>query len=126
MIGYVTLGTNDMERGAKFYDELLAEIGAKRFMEMDTFIAWATDPQAPGLSITKAFDGNPATVGNGVMVALVVDSTDKVDSLHAKALELGAQDEGAVGPRGEGGFYAGYFRDLDGNKLNVFCMTQTD
>ena len=125
MIGYVTLGTNDMERGAKFYDELLAEIGAKRFMEMETFIAWSTDPAAPGLSITKPFDGNPATVGNGVMVALQVDSNDKVDSFHAKALELGAQDEGAAGPRGDGGFYAGYFRDLDGNKLNVFCMTQS-
>ncbi len=124
MIGYVTLGTNDMERGAKFYDELLAEIGAKRFMEMETFIAWATDPQAPGLSITKPFDGNAATVGNGVMVALQVDSNDKVDAIHAKALELGAKDEGAAGARMDG-FYAGYFRDLDGNKLNVFCMTQS-
>ena len=124
MIGYVTLGTNDMERGAKFYDELLAEIGAKRFMEMETFIAWSTDPAAPGLSITKTFDGNPATVGNGVMVALQVDSNDKVDAIHAKALELGAQDEGAAGERMDG-FYAGYFRDLDGNKLNVFCMTQS-
>ena len=55
------------------------------------------------------------------MAALVVDSTDKVDRLHRRALELGATDEGAAGPRG-GGFYAGYFRDLDGNKLNVFCM----
>ncbi len=124
MIGYVTLGTNDMERGAKFYDELLAEIGAKRFMEMETFIAWSNDPQAPGLSITKPFDGNAATVGNGVMVALQVDSNDKVDAIHAKALELGAQDEGAAGARMDG-FYAGYFRDLDGNKLNVFCMTQS-
>ncbi|MCH7817690.1 MAG: VOC family protein [Proteobacteria bacterium] len=123
MIGYVTLGTNDMERGAKFYDELLAELGAKRFMEMDTFIAWSTGPSAPGLSITKPFDGNAASIGNGVMVALMVDSKDKVDSFHAKALELGAKDEGAVGPRSDT-FYAGYFRDLDGNKLNVFCMTE--
>ena len=122
MIGYVTVGTNDMETAAKFYDELLATIGAKRFMEMETFIAWATDPAAPGLSITKPFDGNPATVGNGVMVALVVDSKEKVDMVHAKALELGAKDEGAVGARSDN-FYAGYFRDLDGNKLNVFCMT---
>lgn len=121
MIGYVTLGTNDMERGAKFYDELLGTIGAGRFMEMETFIAWAVSPSTPGLSITKPFDGNPATVGNGVMVALQVDSRDKVDALHAKALELGAQDEGAVGERMEN-FYAGYFRDMDGNKLNVFCM----
>jgi predicted lactoylglutathione lyase len=121
MIGYVTLGTNDIERAARFYDALLAEIGASRFMETDTFIAWATGPNAPALSVTKPFDGNAATVGNGVMVALVMDGREKVDALHRKALELGAQDEGAPGPRGPG-FYAGYFRDPDGNKLNAFFM----
>ena len=78
-------------------------------------------PKSPALSVTVPFDGKPATVGNGVMVALVMDSTDKVDALHAKALELGGTDEGAPGPRGDG-FYAAYFRDLDGNKLNAFCM----
>jgi predicted lactoylglutathione lyase len=120
MIGYVTLGTNDLQRAAKFYDSLLGEIGAERVMEMEQFIAWSTSPTVPGVALTLPFDGNPATVGNGVMVALAVDSTDKVDRLHAKALSLGAKDEGAAGPRGEG-FYAGYFRDLDGNKLNFFC-----
>ena len=121
MIGYVTLGTNDIERAARFYDELLAEIGASRFLETETFIAWSTAPGSPALSVTKPFDGDDATVGNGVMVALVMDSRDKVDALHRKAMELGAQDEGAPGPRGAG-FYAGYFRDPDGNKLNAFCM----
>lgn len=121
MIGYVTLGTNDIERAARFYDQLLGEIGAKRFMETETFIAWSASPQAPALSVTKPFDGNAATVGNGMMVALVVDSRDKVDALHRKAIELGAKDEGAPGPRGDN-FYAGYFRDPDGNKLNVFLM----
>ena len=124
MIGYVTIGTNDLERGAKFYDELLAEIGAKRFMEEERFIAWAVAPGEPSLAITKPFDGNRATVGNGVMVALAVETPKQVDALYAKAIELGATDEGPSGPRGEGGFYAGYFRDLDGNKLNFFCMTQ--
>jgi predicted lactoylglutathione lyase len=119
MIGYVMLGTNDLDRAARFYDELLSEVGAKRFMDEDTFIAWATAPDAPALSVTKPADGNAATVGNGVMVALVMESREKVDALHRKALELGATDEGAPGPRGEG-FYAGYFRDLDGNKLNAF------
>jgi len=71
--------------------------------------------------VALPYDGKPATIGNGCMVALVVDSTAKVDALHARALALGASDEGAPGPRGEG-FYAGYFRDLDGNKLNFFCM----
>ena len=123
MIGYVTLGTNDLEKSAKFYDELLAELGASRFMEMETFIAWAVTPGAPAVSITLPFDKNPATVGNGTMIALAVDSTDKVDAIYNKAMELGATDEGAAGYRGDT-FYAGYFRDLDGNKLNVFCMTQ--
>ena len=121
MIGYCTLGTNDLARAAKFYDELLAVVGAKRFMENDRFIAWSVSPAAPALGLIKPFDGQPSTVGNGVMVALVVDSKAKVDALYQKALSLGAKDEGPAGPRGEG-FYAGYFRDPDGNKLNVFCM----
>jgi catechol 2,3-dioxygenase-like lactoylglutathione lyase family enzyme len=122
MIGYVTLGTENIERAAAFYDELLREIGASRFMETDTFIAWAVSPGKPALSVTKPFDGNPATVGNGVMVALAVDSQKKVDEVYRRAMELGGKDEGAPGPRGDSNFYAGYFRDLDGNKLNVFCM----
>jgi catechol 2,3-dioxygenase-like lactoylglutathione lyase family enzyme len=122
MIGYVTLGTNNYDAAAKFYDELLAVIGASRFMESDRFIAWAVSPTQPSLGIIKPFDGQAATVGNGTMVSLVVNSRDKVDALHAKALALGGKDEGPAGPRGDSGFYAGYFRDLDGNKLNVFCM----
>lgn len=123
MIGYVTLGSNDIPRATKFYDELLGTIGAKRIMETETFIAWATSMQSPGLSVTKPYDGNAATVGNGVMVAIAMNSPEKVDAFHAKALELGGKDEGAPGQRMEN-FYAGYFRDPDGNKLNAFCMTQ--
>ncbi len=122
MIGYVTLGTNRFDEAAKFYDELFATIGAGRLLESDRFIAWGTGMKSPAVSITRPHDGGPATVGNGVMVALVMDSTEKVDAMHAKALELGGMDEGAPGPRGEQ-FYAGYFRDLDGNKLNAFCLT---
>ena len=121
MIGYVTLGTNDLPKAAGFYDALLATIGAKRYMESDSFIAWASSPTQAALGLIKPFNGQPATVGNGVMVALVVDSREKVDALHKKAMELGASDVGAPGPRGQG-FYAGYFRDLEGNKLNVFHM----
>jgi predicted lactoylglutathione lyase len=122
MIGYVTLGTNDLQRSAAFYDELLAEIGAKRMMELEGFIVWGNSPTQAALSITKPSDGKPATVGNGVMVALIVKEPAQVDKLYQKALELGAKDEGAAGPR-SASFYAGYFRDPDGNKLNVFCMT---
>jgi catechol 2,3-dioxygenase-like lactoylglutathione lyase family enzyme len=89
MIGYVTLGTNDIERAARFYDELLAELGAKRFMEMETFIAWTAGPKGPGLSVTKPYDGKPATVGNGVMVALRMDSKEKVDAFYRKAIFMG-------------------------------------
>lgn len=120
MIGYVTLGTNDLPRAAAFYDALLAEIGARRLMDFGRGIAWGTAMDRPSLGIMKPFDGRPASVGNGVMAAIVVDSHAKVDLVYKKAIELGAQDEGPAGPRGEG-FYAGYFRDLDGNKLNVFC-----
>ena len=120
MIGYVTIGTNDLPRAARFYDALLGEIGARRMMENERFVAWSVAPDKPALSVTKPYDGRPATVGNGTMVALVVDSPAKVDALYRKAIELGATDEGKPGPRGGGGFYAAYFRDLDGNKLNFF------
>ena len=121
MIGYVTLGTNDLDRAARFYDALLGEIGAGRFMQDDRFVAWAVAPDKPSLGVIKPWDGKPATVGNGVMVALIVDSPAKVDALYRKAMELGATDEGKPGPRGDG-FYAAYFRDPDGNKLNFFCF----
>lgn len=122
MIGYVTLGTNKYGEAAKFYDVLLGVIGAGRIMEGETFIAWSSGPTAPAISIIRPYDGKDATVGNGVMVAIAAESPKIVDALHAKAIELGGVDEGAPGDRG-GNFYAGYFRDLDGNKLNAFCMT---
>ncbi|MFK8052478.1 MAG: VOC family protein [Woeseiaceae bacterium] len=125
MIGYVTLGSNDIPRGAAFYDELLGLFGAKRFMEMDSYVAWGSDPAKPMLSIIKPHDGAEATVGNGTMVALLMDNTDLVDTAHAKVLALGGVDEGPVGPRGEGGFYAGYCRDLDGNKLCFYHVRQS-
>jgi catechol 2,3-dioxygenase-like lactoylglutathione lyase family enzyme len=121
MIGYVTLGTNDLARGAKFYDALAAEMGVGRMMDNETFIAWGAPGGGAGIGLTKPFDGQPASVGNGVMVALEAKDQAQVDRLHAIALEQGGTDEGAPGDRG-GGFYAGYFRDLDGNKLNAFVM----
>ena len=124
MIGYVTLGTNQFDQAAAFYDNLLAEIGAKRIMEFNQFIVWGVSPKLPSVSICKPYDGKAATVGNGVMIALAVNAPEKVDALYQKALALGGSDEGAPGPRGDSGFYAAYFRDLDGNKLNAFCMTK--
>ncbi|GAA6151246.1 VOC family protein [Pseudoteredinibacter isoporae] len=121
MIGYVTLGTNDFAKAADFYDGLLGSIGATRFMEMDTFMAWAVDPGKPMICISKPFDGNEATVGNGCMTAVAMDDQSKVDAFYQKALELGARDEGEPGLRGDT-FYAAYFRDLDGNKLCAFTI----
>jgi len=121
VIGYVTLGTNDPARAGRFYDELLALVGAKRLMNFGDFVLWGTSMDAAGLAITPPFDKKPATVGNGVMAAIRAESKAQVDALYAKAIELGGTDEGKPGPRGDG-FYAGYFRDLDGNKLNAFYL----
>ena len=122
MIGYVTLGTNDLARAAKFYDGLVAELGINRMMENEQFIAWGAPGGGAGIGVTKPFDGKPATVGNGVMVALAAKDRAQVDRLYNLAISLGGQDEGAPGERFPG-FYAAYFRDLDGNKLNAFVMS---
>ncbi len=97
MIGYVTLGSNDLPRAAAFYDALLGELGAKRFMEFDGFIAWAVSPAVPAIAVARPHDGKAATVGNGTMVAIACDSPERVDQIHRKALELGGTDEGAGG-----------------------------
>ena len=121
MIGYVTLGTNDFARAVAFYDAIAAEMGVGRMMEGDNYVAWGTPGGAAGVAVMKPFDGNAATVGNGVMVALEAKDTAQVDRLHALALAGGGTCEGLPGVRG-GGFYAAYFRDVDGNKLNAFVM----
>ena len=122
MLAYVTLGTRDLDRAAAFYDALLPLVGGKRMMEeAGYYIAWSDGSSNAGLGITYPFDKAQATVGNGTMVALQAPSPEVVAAVHARALELGATDEGAPGERWPG-FYAGYFRDLDGNKFNV-CWT---
>ena len=130
MIGYVTLGTNDLPRAVKFYDDLFASIGAGRFMEEENyFVAWATTPDQPSVAVSIPFNKEPATVGNGTMVALHMETIERVDALYSKAIELGASCDGKPGYRPEeatSGFYAAYFRDLDGNKLNAFCMIEAE
>jgi len=119
MIGYVCIGTNDLARATKFYDALVAVFGAKRIWETDRFIAWGSSPADSLLLLIKPLDGKPATAGNGTMVALGVETNAMVDAVHRQALALGGKDEGPAGPRGDD-FYAGYFRDLEGNKLAVY------
>ena len=121
MIGYVTLGTKDLAKAAEFYDAIAGELETPRMMEFDGFIAWGKPGGGAGIGLTKPFDGNVATVGNGVMVALEAKDKEQVHRLHEIALAHGGTCEGPPGPRGEG-FYAGYFRDPDGNKLNAFIM----
>ena len=127
MIGYVTLGTNDLPRATKFYDAIAAEMGVGRMMDFDTFIAWGAWDGGAGIAATKPFDGKEATVGNGTMVAIEAKDKDQVHRLYDIAMAHGGKDEGAPGPRGEPDengkvFYAGYFRDPDSNKLNAFLM----
>ena len=121
MIGYVTLGTNDLAKAAAFYDALLNALGAKRLWETPRGITWGESEDKPVLAVMKPFDGAPATVGNGVMVGLNLGNKGAVDAMHKAALQLGGKDEGAVGMRGDS-WYCGYFRDLDGNKLLAFCL----
>ena len=128
MIGYVTLGTADIEKSAVFYDAIAKEMGVGRMMEeADSFIAWGTmEGEAASIGIIKPFDGNVASVGNGVMVALHAKDQAQVDAIYKTAIAQGGTCEGEPGPRGDSGFYAAYFRDLDGNKLNAFCMVAPD
>ena len=126
MIGYATVGTNDIDKARAFYDSLFDSIGARRIMEFASgFTMYGVSPDRPAMVVTTPYDGKAATPGNGAMVALVMDSREKVDAFHAKALALGGADEGQPGVRGElegKVFYGAYFRDLDGNKLNCFFM----
>lgn len=125
MIGYITLGTNDIARARDFYDGLLGLLGGKRMMELTDggFTLWGVGMDKPGIALTSPFNGEPARAGNGNMAALVVLERAQVDALHAKALELGGSCDGPPGLRGDEGpqaFYAAYFRDPDGNKLCAF------
>jgi len=126
MIGYITLGTNDLARAGEFYDSLLAEIGARRTMTDPRMLGWGTKTSQTMFSVITPFDEEEMTIGNGVMVALDVRDAASVRRVYRKALDLGATDEG--GPRDRGsqmGFYGGYFRDLDGNKLVAYCLSAT-
>ena len=121
MIGYITIGTNDLARAEKFYEALLAELGGKRVMANDRMRFYSAGRDQPMIAICTPADGNKATVGNGTMVALAAGSKEAVDRIYKKAIELGATDEGPPGQRNPK-FYGGYFRDLDGNKLVAFVM----
>ncbi len=121
MLGYCTIGVTDMERARAFYDELLGELGATRMFSVDRMTMYGTDQRRGMLGICIPYDEEPQAPGNGNMVAIAAGSTENVDKLHAKGLELGGTDEGAPGVR-VADFYGAYIRDLDGNKLCFFWM----
>lgn len=120
MISYVSVGTNNFEQARRFFDELFSCIGATRLHDFEKTCAWSTGSGQAVLAVTKPFDGNPATAGNGTMLSIALNSRAEVAQLHAKALQLGGANEGDPGVRAvvEGrDFFAAYFRDLDGNKF---------
>jgi catechol 2,3-dioxygenase-like lactoylglutathione lyase family enzyme len=121
VVGYVTVGTNDLEKAVGFYTTLLALLDAKEVMNLGQMVMFGRELGDGMLAVCTPYDKEPAAVGNGHMVALNVSSKENVDKIHSLALELGGTDEGAVGDRMPG-FYVGYFRDLDGNKLAAYCM----
>ncbi len=123
MIGYTMIGTNDLAKARKFYGELFKILGAEVIMTNERQTAWADESRKGMVSVCIPYDEKTATAGNGTMIALNVKTKDNVHAIHEKALSLGGTNEGDPGPRGnQGGFYIGYFRDLDGNKLAAFCF----
>jgi catechol 2,3-dioxygenase-like lactoylglutathione lyase family enzyme len=129
MIGYTLLGTNDMARAKAFYDALFGAIGVGKLWDSPRSVAWGVAFDKPAFGICLPHDEQPASVGNGSMLALVQPSRAQVDTLHARTLELGGKDEGPAGLRGDEGsqaFYGAYVRDLDGNKLCFFRVGPAD
>lgn len=117
MIGYVTLGVRDLERSQQFYSAVLGFGGIREWHRTDRGVFFGLAQNQPLLAICIPLNGEPASFGNGTMVALQFGSMQQVDSAYQKAIELGGSCEGAPGYRVEGVFYAAYVRDIDGNKL---------
>ncbi|MEM9494480.1 MAG: VOC family protein [Pseudomonadota bacterium] len=124
MLAYSTIGTNDMTKARAFYSELLSELGAQVLFERPDggFVGFGAAPGQPMFGIARPYDGEAASPGNGNMVAINAKDPAQVKALYDKAIELGGTCEGEPGPRLDGSISCGYVRDLDGNKLNFFCM----
>jgi catechol 2,3-dioxygenase-like lactoylglutathione lyase family enzyme len=122
MIAYSTLGANDMDRAIAFYDPVFAALGAIRETTSPTWTGYGRPGDRAKFFLTRPFDRNAATAGNGAMLAFLAPDRAAVDAFHAAALAHGGTDEGPPGVR-EGMnpvFYAAYVRDPDGNKLCAF------
>lgn len=121
MLAYVTLGSNNTEKALEFYDAVFGEMGIKRVFDNNRLYFYSAGPGQAMLAIGGTYDEQEATCGNGVMPAIAAADKETVDRVHKKALEMGATDDGAPGPRVPG-FYGAYFRDLDGHKICVCKM----
>ena len=125
MISYTTVGTNDLQKAVTFYDALFEEIGVGQLWSDENFVGYGPSMDQPMFAVCNPHDGQAASAGNGTMIALACPDKETVHKIYDKALALGAKDEGPAGPRGDTGFYCGYFRDPDGNKLNAFAMVSS-
>lgn len=125
MLSHTTLGTNDLARAESFFDAFLPLVGGSRHIKTDRAVFYSFGDGSSKLAISMPFNGKPATHGNGTMVAFSAHSTEEVDALHAKALALGASNEGEPGPRYNGMYYGAYFRDFDGNKFAIFYLPES-
>lgn len=123
MIGYATLGTNDLEKANAFYDELFASIGIGRAQTYEGMTVWGDAKGIGMFSVIIPYDGKPATVGNGTMMAIKLKSLEEVKNIHAKAMSMGAANEGAPSFR-EINMSFGYVRDPEGHKLCFYCNGQ--
>ena len=121
-IGFVMVGTNDLEKSSRFYDAILAHLEMKRVTVTERYIGYGfSEDDGAKFYITKPHNKENATAGNGTMVALAGKTKEAVDKFHKTALEIGAIDEGAPGERSDGNYYA-YVRDSDGNKIAARCV----
>lgn len=121
MIGYITLGTNNITKAAEFYDAIFEELGARKVHNYDRFVSWAVEGSDIFFAIMTPYNQEPASFGNGSMIAIKVLDESVAQGVHAKAMTLGAKNEGDPGIR-QANYYCAYFRDLDGNKLNFYCV----
>ena len=123
VIGFVMIGTNDLEKSSKFYDAVLVHLGLKKVIITERYIGYGHSSEDSGVKfyITKPHNKENANAGNGTMVALSAETKEAVDKFHKTALENGATDEGSPGPRSDGNYY-GYIRDHDGNKITARCL----
>ena len=126
-ISHITLGTNDTDRAARFYDAVLGVLGFARLDKpADKPPAYEKDGAMPTIYLFPPDDGRPATWGNGTHVAFVAETHDQVQQFHEQALRHGGMSEGAPGPRPHYGpnYYGAYVRDPDGNKLQAVCYAE--